>query len=136
MTAPDQTPTTKNPSGKNVLEWSVFVLSCVLVLGTFAVLIHGMAVWKDAPARLIARAGEAYQDADTVWVPIVVANDGDHSAVNVEVEVVSTSPAGEFEAAFTVDQIPRGSERRGQVSFQGKKEEHHFRVRISGYQAE
>ena len=58
------------------------------------------------------------------------------SAVNVEIEVVSTSPAGESKAAFKVDQIPRGSEREGQVSFEGKKEEHQFRVRVSGYQSE
>ena len=136
MTAPDPTPNTKDTPGKNALEWSVFALSCLLVLGTFAVLIHGMAVWKDAPARLTARAGEAYQEAGHVWVPIVVVNDGDHSAVNVEIEVVSTSPAGESKAAFTVDQIPRGSEREGQVSFEGKKEEHQFRVRVSGFQSE
>ena len=136
MTAPDPTPNTKDTPGKNALEWSVFALSCLLVLGTFAVLIHGMAVWQDAPARLTARAGEAYQEAGHVWVPIVVVNEGDHSAVNVEIEVVSTSPAGESKAAFTVEQIPRGSEREGQVSFEGKKEEHQFRVRVSGYQSE
>ena len=136
MTAPDPTPNTKDTPGKNALEWSVFALSCLLVLGTFAVLIHGMAVWQDAPARLTARAGEAYQEAGHVWVPIVVVNEGDHSAVNVEIEVVSTSPAGESKAAFKVDQIPRGSEREGQVSFEGRKEEHQFRVRVSGYQSE
>ena len=136
MTPPDPASNAKSAPGKNALEWSVFALSCVLVLGTFAVLIHGMVVWQDAPARLTAHAGEAYQEGGSLWVPVVVANEGDHSAVNVEIEVVSTSTAGESKAAFTVDQIPRGSERQGRVSFEGKREEHQFRVRVSGYQAE
>ena len=136
MPTPDQTQNAKATSGKNALEWSVFALSCLLILTTFGILIRGMMVWQDTPARITARAGEAYQEGGHVWVPIVVTNEGDHAATNVEIEVVSTSPAGESQAGFTMDLLPRGSERRGQVSFAAEKEKHQFSVRVSGYQAE
>lgn len=111
-------------------------MSCLLVLATFAVLIHGMVVWKDTPPRITARTGEVYEDGGQIWVPVVVANEGDHPALNVEIEVISTAATGESKATFTLEQIPRSTERRGVVSFQGNRAEQQFRVRVSGFQTD
>lgn len=132
-------PSLKKPPaspGKNALEWTVFGLSCLLVAATLAVLIHGVAVWEDSPARLTVQTGTAYRESGLTWVPVRVTNEGDHAAKNVEIEVVSPSATGEEKASFTVDEVPHGAWREGLVSFAGENLDRVFRARVSGYQTE
>ncbi len=107
----DQTP------GKNLLEWTVFAVSCLLLLAILIVLTVEAATWRDSPAKLATKLGIPDIKNSILLLPVEVSNDGDRVAAEVQIEIVRRSGGGEQRALFTVDFVPRHGTRRGQVSF-------------------
>jgi uncharacterized protein (TIGR02588 family) len=101
------------PAGKNPLEWAVFALSFLLVLGVVGILAEEALRWQDSPARLTAQIGGTALQGGARWVTVEVRNDGEGLAADVEIEV----QAGDESAGFTLDFVPRGTVRSGRVSF-------------------
>ena len=103
---------------KNWLEWSVFAVSLLLVVGVFAYLVYDAATLGDRPPSIEVQLGAPEQRADAYAVPVSVTNQGDQTAEGVIVEVVLERGAEQEQAQFEIAFVPRGSTRNGWVTFQ------------------
>jgi len=124
----------KIPAGKNALEWSVFAVSSLLVLGIIILLGVDALRWGGGPARLEIGLGEAKMEGGQLCVPLRVTNQGDTVAVNVNVDVTAPGGNGAKTASVTFDFIPRGATREGRVIFPPEQDPTKLEARISGYE--
>jgi uncharacterized protein (TIGR02588 family) len=120
---------------KNRLEWVVFGVGLVLVLGTVGVLIWDALQSGDGPPDLAVDLGSPQRRADGWAVPVTVHNRGGETAEGVRVLVVLELADGrreeaEFEAAF----VPRGSLRDGWVHFVHSPASGRLTGRVVGYE--
>lgn len=122
------------PAGKNLLEWTVFALSIVLVGAIMVVLGLDVLRWKEGPARLEIVKGEAKVEDGQLRVPIHVANRGETVAINVNLEVADTSSDQGETATVSFDFVPRGATRGGMVIFPPDQDPAKLEARISGYE--
>ena len=127
-------PAASTQHGKNALEWTVFAVSCLLVLATISILIVDTTKAGKAPAKITVQQGQPYQENGSLWIPVAVTNTGGQAAVNVEIEALRPSESGETKANFTVDHLPRGATRGGHVSFPGSNPIPGVNIRVSGFQ--
>lgn len=104
---------------KNVLEWTVFGISTLLVLAAIIHLLYSALTVRQGPARLTVSAGEAVEESGRTRVPVTVHNSGQQVAANVEVRICIGSGDQRQVAGFTLDFVPRDATRRGSVSFTG-----------------
>ena len=118
------------PAGKNPLEWTVFGISLLLVLGVVVVLGMEALRWQKTPARLKVELGEPEKRSGEWCVPVKVTNEGEGLASNVEIEV----SAGEEQAGLTMDFVPRGTERLGKVCFPESVDPKTLEGRVLGYE--
>ena len=103
---------------KNRLEWAVFAVGLVLVLGTIGALLWDIARGGDGPPDLTVELGAPERRGEGWAVPVAVRNRGGETAEGVRVQVALELPDGtreesEFETAF----VPRDSRREGWVHF-------------------
>ncbi len=108
--------TPENPT-KNLLEWTVFAISAVLLLAVLVFLILAAVKVKEGPAELRAETGSPVSKDGWLRIPVTVSNHGQRVAANVEVRVTIGTGDAKREAGFTVDWVPRGGTRTGAVSF-------------------
>ena len=103
---------------KNWLEWIVFALGLMLIVGTLGYLVYDVATAGDAPPDLEVRLGEPRRASQGFLIPVTVANLGDHTAEGVRVRVELYRGEGEPERAeFEIPFVPRRSTREGWVTF-------------------
>lgn len=106
---------------KNRLEWAVFGIGLVLVLGTIGVLLWDTARSGDDPPDLTVELGppQRRHRSNQGWaVPVTVRNRGGETAVGVRIKVVLELPGGSREEAeLDVAFVPRGSQRQGWIHF-------------------
>ena len=86
------------------------------------------------PAKITVQPGQAYPENGRLWVPLEITNSGGQPAARIEVEASRPSQSGEAPAAFSIDYLPRGATRKGQVSFPDIKLESPVEVRVISYQ--
>lgn len=103
---------------KNWLEWIVFGVSVVILLGFVGSLGYLLVVSGDRPADLVVELGTPQEDSAGFRVPVRVRNRGDRTAEEVKV-VVTLEPPGQMpeERELTFAFLPRRSERAGVVVF-------------------
>lgn len=118
------------PAGKNPLEWAVFGISLLLVLGVIGVLAMEALHWQNTPAKLKVELGTPEQREGEWCVPVRVSNEGEGLASNVEIEV----SAGEEKAGLTMDFVPRGTRRQGKVCFPEGIDPKALKGRVLGYE--
>ena len=105
-------------SRKNWLEWSVFLVSAVLVVGVVGYLAYSAATLGDSPPDVRVRLGAVVQQGDKFIIPVEATNHGDSMAESVQIEVrLETSDMVREEAALTIAFIPRRATREGWVTF-------------------
>jgi len=120
---------------KNVLEWSVFAVGVVVVAGTLAFLVWDLARAGSSPPDLTVELGEARRQTSGWAVPVTVRNRGDETAEGVHVEVVlETAAGGEERAELEIAFVPRGSHRKGWVTFTQAPAAGRLTGRVSGYE--
>jgi uncharacterized protein (TIGR02588 family) len=73
---------------KNWLEWCVFTLGCVLVLGTAGWLAYDAWRQKGSPPSIEVQLGTATEQVGHFALPVTVINRGDTTAERVLIEVV------------------------------------------------
>ena len=115
MQAP--TPSTAQKNGKNALEWSVFAVSFLLVVGLIAVLAFEAAVWTERPPELTTRLATPEIKNGQVTVTVEVTNHGDVAAADVRIELTRTTAGIDHHTFVLVDFVPRHGTRRGHASF-------------------
>lgn len=111
----------KEPHSKNLLEWIVFGISILLLVTAAGLLISAWIKTPGGPAHLIVQTGKAVVSGDRIEIPVVVSNNGQTAAANVQVSIVIGEDETERESGFTLDFLPPGGKRLGSVSFQGKE---------------
>lgn len=107
-----------NPTKKNVLEWSVFAASALIVLATLGYLGASALREKKTPPDLRVLVGAPGMHMGVHRVPILVRNTGASTAESVLIEVVLRRGEEEVERAeLDLAFVPRQAEREGWVTF-------------------
>ena len=124
-----------NLTQKHPLEWIVFGVSLVLVLGTVGFLVRDAASGEDAPASLSVELGRPEPHGDIWAVPVTLRNQGDETAEGVKVEVTLEAPGMQVETAeFVAAFVPRRSKREGWVTFRSDPARGRLSGRAVGYE--
>lgn len=118
---------------KNVLEWVVFGISCVLVSASVGFLAIQAIQHHQDHADLRVQPGEVILRKGVAIVPIKLTNHGSVTAAEVTIEVEAAFPSGPKTAGFSVDYIPRGGTREGFVVFDEPIAPTEIRSRVAGY---
>lgn len=109
---------TKRPLTKNWLEWTVFIISTLLVVAMFAYLIGDALSSGNAPPSVAVRTGEVRPCPGGYVMTVMVTNGGDQTAEQVAVQVDLERSGAETESAMLeLDFLPRQAERKGWVVF-------------------
>lgn len=119
---------------KNILEWIVFGISAVAIAGVLTILITTAPSSPGQPPLLQISVGTPTAAGDTHRVPVLVKNAGDQTAENAQIEVMLKSgeevvESGELTIAF----VPRGSSRKGWVTFHHDPRRFTIVARASGF---
>jgi uncharacterized protein (TIGR02588 family) len=102
---------------KNALEWSVFGISCVLILGVFIYLVADAQRSRVSDPNLETRITSVEKRPDKTLAEILVTNRGGSTAADLTVRLVADFPAGPQEAEIGFDFVPRNGTRRARVEF-------------------
>jgi uncharacterized protein (TIGR02588 family) len=102
---------------KNLLEWSVFGLSLLLLIGVVGLLAYD-AIWGDrSPPELVVQAGEPVARGALIEVPVTVENRGGRAAEGILVEVTVRQAGGvEERAELTLPLLARQASEQGVVA--------------------
>ena len=119
---------------KNALEWTVFSLSLLLVIGIITSLIWQALSTGDQPARLIVTMGKPLISREQVRIPLKVANLGDEAANTVDVEVSGELDSEKITSSLSLEYVPHRAERNGWVSFPGNHLPSGLSARVVGYE--
>jgi uncharacterized protein (TIGR02588 family) len=121
---------------KNRLEWIVFGLGLVLVLGTVGFLLWDSLQGKSSdPPDLSVTLGRPEPRGESWAVPVTVRNRGGETAEGARVVVTLELPGGgKEEAEYDVAFVPRGSQREGWVHFLHPPGTGRLTGRVSGYE--
>lgn len=120
---------------KNWLEWTVFGLSLVLVVGVVGYLVFDAATIGDAPPTLTLELGETLAQSGGFAVPVTVTNRGDETAEDVQIEVVLMQNGEEIEhGEFSIAFVPRGSQAEGWVMFREDPAGGELAAKVLGYE--
>jgi uncharacterized protein (TIGR02588 family) len=103
---------------KNWLEWSVFAVGLLLVVGVIVYLAYDAVTLGDRPPSIEVQLGEPEQRANAYAIPVSVTNLGDQTAEGVLIEVVLERGTDREQAQFEIAFVPRYSTRQGWVMFQ------------------
>jgi uncharacterized protein (TIGR02588 family) len=130
-TKPSEAESDRN--GKNPLEWTVFAISTLLVLGAIAFLTYSAIAGADRPADLSVTIGEIANRSGSTVVGINLKNDGLRTAAEVNVEVIARYGTEEKISTVLIDFIPKGGHREGFVIFPGTQAPDAITPRVLGY---
>jgi len=120
---------------KNRLEWAVFGVGLVLVLGTVGFLAWDAVQGRDSPPDLSVALGSPERRAEVWAVPVTVRNRGQETAEGAHVEVALDLPDGtREEAEIDFAFVPRGSKREGWVQFLHPPATGRLTGRVTGYE--
>ena len=103
---------------KNILEWTVFSLSLMLILGILGYLVYQVSVHEPGSPDL----GLTYVHDPSPHAPhrylLRITNDGRETAEEIQVEMVLEQDGEELETvALTLPYLPKQSAREGWVVF-------------------
>ena len=104
---------------KNWLEWTVFAVGCVLVLGVIGALGYQIFVAGERqPPAIEIDLGRTEKRTGHYAMFVTATNRGDKTAELVRIEVTLKKDNGESERAeFQIQFLPRGASRDGWVTF-------------------
>jgi len=103
---------------KNLLEWMVFALSLLMVLGILGYLVYQVAVYEEgSPDLAITYVQDPAEHAPHRYL-LRIKNDGQETAEEVKVEMVLQRAGEELERAeLSLPYLPKQSAREGWVIF-------------------
>ncbi len=127
------TDTPPDPPKKNPLEWSIFGLSLAILAGVLGILVHQALTVGNEPARLVLELGTPLADNDPIRIPIRVTNEGDHPAIDVQIEVRGNVGGETLRSEVAFDYVSARSTRSGWVGFPGGTIPSALRPRVIGY---
>jgi uncharacterized protein (TIGR02588 family) len=123
-----------NKPRKNVLEWSVFAVSAVLILGILGFLGYAAATIGDRPPAVEVEIGQAVAQASHYAVPITLRNRGDQTAEGVQIELLLRGGGADERGQVEVQFLPRRGTRHAWVTFQRDPRAGTLEARVLGYE--
>jgi uncharacterized protein (TIGR02588 family) len=118
---------------KNILEWTVFGVSLLLIAAVVGVLLQEHFTSGSGPAELVITLGAPIGSTGAYAVSVDVRNGGDTTAEDVHVSVTLTGAAGDQTSEVTLPYVPYRSERRAWVTFSRDPAEGRLEARVLGY---
>ena len=123
---------------KNWLEWLVFTAGLLLLTCTTSYLIVQALTHGHEPSALSVVLGEPWAPADVepahFIVPVVVRNDGGHTAAEVDIEVTLTEHGKVVEQReLTFAFVPHMSSRSGALTFEHRPRAEQMTARVLTY---
>jgi uncharacterized protein (TIGR02588 family) len=119
---------------KNLLEWTVFTISLVLVAAVFATLIVAGLRSDDAPPSIVVETGPPERSATGFQVSVRARNEGSETAEEVRIEVELLDGDTTLERAeTTIPFLPKDSSRAGWVVFRRDPSCCRIEARAAGY---
>lgn len=106
-------------NSKNLLEWAVFIVASILVVGALCFLMGEIYRNKQAPAKLRVELKEPMVEGGWIRYPIHIINDGNQVAENVSVQVTLERASVKESATMNISFVPSKTTRRGSVAFKG-----------------
>jgi uncharacterized protein (TIGR02588 family) len=120
------------PVGKNLLEWTIFGASLLLV-GALLSFLGFQAIANDAlPPRLEVSLGVPVKAGESVLVPVTVKNQGDTTAAGVEIEVKRRN--SDETSHFSLPYVPRDGHRKGWAVFEAPLDKRDLKAAVVGYE--
>ncbi len=103
---------------RNWLEWVTLTISSVVVVSTFAYLIWLAVATDHREASLSVHIGQVTQSEDLFEVALIVRNEGDKTAENVQVvATLKDSGGNEEKAEVMIHYVPYHTERKATAVF-------------------
>lgn len=118
---------------KNWLEWTVTLLSTILVVATFSFLIYQVIHQEQTPPHITINLGEPQQLETYYAIPVKAENKGTKTAQKVEIEISMDTSEGEEKATIEFDYLPGKSAANGWISFKENPKGKVLRTHVLGY---
>lgn len=123
----------KDTDKKNWLEWSVTIISGLLVAFTLGFLIYQMIYEEKTPPDIQITLGQVVEKDGGYAIPVSAYNNGTETAENVVLEVVFAHESLNEISQITFQYLPRKSEVKGWVAFSKEPHADDLKSRIVGY---
>lgn len=123
----------RTDDGRSAAEWVTFGASCVVLLVVLALILVQMRDDEDPPAPAATLAGEVRQVGGQYHVAVVVDNDGDRTAANVQVTAELTIDGTAATGDQTIDFLAGGETVDLVFVFDADPHEGELTVTVSGY---
>ena len=118
---------------KNWLEWSITIISGILVVFTLSFLVYQMVYENQTPPDIVVVLGEVLEKDGAYSVPIKATNKGTQTAENVVIEIILEGNLNEEKSQMTFAYLPRKSYANGWVIFTRKPNSKDLKTRVIGY---
>ena len=123
----------KNKTKKNWLEWSITIISGILVIFTLGFLVYQLIYEEQTPPDISVVLGEVFEKDEAYSVPIKAINEGTETAGNVVIEIVIEGDPEKEKAQITFAYLPGKSSAQGWVIFTKKPERKSLKTHVIGY---
>jgi uncharacterized protein (TIGR02588 family) len=117
---------------KNVLEWSIFAISLVLIAVCVGVLGYEQLTRTDSPPNVLATIGQVMERPDGFAVEIIIENTGDRTASAIHLQL--SDEANNEQATAVIEYLPYRSTRRAWLILPTDPRGDGIRVRVLGYE--
>lgn len=118
---------------KNWLEWSITIISGILVFFILGFLVYQMIYEEETPPNIVVALGEVSQKDGAYAVPIKASNKGTETAENVVIEVVFQDAAETEKAEIKFAFLPGNSSAKGWVIFTKSPDSKNLKTHVKGY---
>lgn len=117
------------------LEWVMFGVGSVLLLGTLGLLVYEALKFEDEPPHITVDIGSTDARRGTYGVPVTVRNTGGETASSVEIQITAFFSGGvQQQGHITFDFVPTHSTAKGWVTFERPPSaSDSIRARVLGY---
>lgn len=122
-----------NKEEKNWLEWTITIISGILVVFTLGFLVYQMIYEEQTPPDIVVVLGEVSEKDGAFAIPITTTNKGTETAENVIIEVILKGGSEEEKSQITFAYLPRKSSVNGWVIFTKKPDSKDLQTRVMGY---
>ena len=122
-----------NKEEKNGLEWTITIISGIIVVFTLGFLVYQMIYEEQTPPDIVVVLGGVSQKDGAFAIPIKATNKGTETAENVLIEIILKDGVIEEKSEINFAYLPRKSSVNGWVIFSKKPESKNLQTRVIGY---
>lgn len=118
---------------KNWLEWTVTIISIMLVIFTFSFLTYEVIYQEQTSPDIKVSLGKLQKLENYYAIPVKAKNQGTQTAQKVRIEISVESATGQEKAEIEFDYLPGKSNASGWVSFKENPDGKTLKTHVLGY---